>query len=1083
MENSPENCNVKVALHIRPLLRHERQNGGQECLDVVPGSAQVLMGSHSFIFDHVYGGGSPSEKMFEECVMPLLDALFQGYNSTVIAYGQTGSGKTYTMGTNPKESSHRGLIFQVMSTIFNKIETLKDQSEFQLHVSFIEILKEEVRDLLDSAVIEREESNDGNPENAVAGKQQLQIRKASDGSVSLSGSSEVNVCTQKEMTACLEQGCSSRSVASTDMNNQSSRSHAIFTIILEQKDKDKVEGKSSELMGEVYRCAKLHLVDLAGSERAKRAGSEGVRLKEGIQINKGLLALGNVISALGDDKKRKEGLHIPYRDSKLTRLLQASLGGNCKTVMIACVSPADYNAEETLNTLKYANRARNIQNKASVQKEVFPADTHKLRQQLRLLQVELAHRKEAELLELQDLKRKIDCLETTNSDLLEKSNEYRRKCAIVEATNSELLQKINEYRRKCAFVEAANSELCQKIHEYRSTYAVVDPTDIDDHESNRGSQCMPSPEEIVESVASGYITDDISVEPDETTIKSKHGIRQSMLQEELNDLDKCLEQKESEMKLIGSPDMEALKQQFLEKIISLEEDNKLLLLERDGMRDEISHLEALGETATTEQTMNEEKSEAFEADLERKHEHEIEVLKQKNHDVVKRLQDEIRSIKSQKVQLQQKVKQEEEQFRQWKANHEKQMMQVKKESRKSDFELNKLMALYQRQTQVLQRKTEEAARATKKLKELLEARKVTARRETIAQPRGQSRTGQIKTLKRWLNQELDKVLHGHKLRIEHEKQTQSHAKLKEELSFLKLQDKSSSQGSKPQRGPSLSPNTRAARIVSLESRVKSSAAALAVLSSQISEGGRGPDPASAARWKMLHSLGDAKDLLQYLFSLAIEARRRLLEKEYETKETKAQLDELKSQPNDSRDREAASTQTTSIQSAKVSRLTKKWKEIEEKAVQNARDKTPSKKSKETDGQVATTTSAPSKKGKAPTAFDIFADMGIEFPLPFPESRELDSKAGICNRPVQVVFEQTQKMVPIAHMPMKKLPLGEQKGKISRWKRSHDEWLVEFKWKWQKPWKLSNLIRTTDQIRNSDETLKGQDLSLRFGPTT
>ncbi|XP_076923415.1 kinesin-like protein KIN-4A [Bidens hawaiensis] len=1027
MENSPENCNVKVALHIRPLLRHEKQNGGVECLDVVPGSPQVLMGSHSFIFDHVYGGGgTPSNSMFQECAVPLLDALFQGYNSTIIAYGQTGSGKTYTMGTNPKESSHRGLIFQVMDMIFSKIEALKDKFEFQLHASFIEILKEEVRDLLDSGIIERLETSDGNPENATPGKQPLQIRKAPDGAVNF-GSNEVGVSTQKDMAACLERGCANRSVASTDMNNQSSRSHAIFTIHLEQKDKNKGETNSIELMGEEYRCAKLHLVDLAGSERAKRAGSEGVRLKEGIQINKGLLALGNVISALGDDKKRKDGMHIPYRDSKLTRLLQASLGGNCKTVMIACVSPADYNAEETLNTLKYANRARNIQNKASVQKEVFPADTHKLRQQLRLLQAELAHRKESELAELQDLKRKMDLL---------------------KATNSELLEKIKGYHKQCAAVEAANSELLQKIHEYRSK-SFVGPRDTDSREDTRGSRCTIAPEAIIESVKSNDVAGNSLREPNSMMIKKEHVIQQNTFPSELNDFNKHSEQKEH----VGSADVEALKQRFGEKIKALEEDKRILQLERSGLLDEVARLESLGEPIIKEKAMNAENSEANEAgeqilELERKHEHEMEVLKQKSQDAMKRLQDEIRVIKSQKVQLQQKVKHEEEQFRQWKSNHEKQMIQVKKDSRKNEIELQKLNAVYQRQSQVLQRKTEEAARAVKKLKEVLEARKVAARRETVAQPKAQPRSGQIKTLKRWLNNELDKVMQVHKLRINHEKQTQSLAKLKEELSFLKQQEK---QGSKDQGEGSLSPNRRAARIVSLESRVKSSSAALAVLSSQISDAGK-VNQASAARWKMLHALAEAKDLLQHLFGIAIDARCRLLERQYETKDTKPQFDD---------------TQTTSIQNAKASSLTKKLKEVE----QNARDKTPSKRSKET------------TKGKAPTALDIFADMGIEYPLPFPESRPLDSKPGICNRPLQIVFKQTQKMIPMEHLSMKKLPLSEQIGKISRWKRSHDEWLIQFKWKWQKPWKLAHLIRNSDQIKNSDESFKGQDLSLRLGPTT
>ncbi|XP_076923327.1 kinesin-like protein KIN-4A [Bidens hawaiensis] len=672
METSPENCNVKVAVHIRPLLRHERQNGGQECLDVVPGTSQVLMGAHSFIFDHVYGGGgSPSKNMFQDCMIPLLDALFQGYNSTVIAYGQTGSGKTYTMGTSPKETSHTGLMFQVMNTIFNKIQELQHQSEFQLHVSFIEILKEEVRDLLDSGIIERLETRDGNPEDAVPGKQPLPVRKTSEGGLSLSGSTEVSVSTQREMAACLEQGCLNRSVASTDMNNQSSRSHAIFTIILEQKDKNKDKTSSNQLiMSEEYRCAKLHLVDLAGSERAKRAGSEGVRLKEGIQINKGLLALGNVISALGDDKKWKEGLHIPYRDSKLTRLLQASLGGNCKTVMIACASPADYNAEETLNTLKYANRARNIQNKASVQKEVFPADTHKLRQQLRLLHAELSHRKEAELVEVQDLKRKVDLLETTNSELEQKIHEYSRKCASVEATNSQLVQKIHEYQETHL----------HKMHEYQETHAQKIHEYQEPHEDAKGSQCTASPKAI-----------------------------------------------------IGSTAVEALNQHSRDEIIALEEDKRLLQMERDELRDEIARL---GESTTNVQTMNAQNHELDLrqiSNLEAKHEQEIELIKQKCHDAKKRLQDELRSIKSQKVQLQQKVKHDEEQYRQWKTNQEKQMVQLKKDSRKTEVELQKMHALYQRQEQVLQRKTEEAKRATKKLKELLKPNKnkLPTRRETI----------------------------------------------------------------------------------------------------------------------------------------------------------------------------------------------------------------------------------------------------------------------------------------------------------------------------------------------------------------
>uniref|UniRef100_A0A2P2M7H7 Kinesin-like protein n=1 Tax=Rhizophora mucronata TaxID=61149 RepID=A0A2P2M7H7_RHIMU len=324
-----EDCCVKVAVHIRPLIGDERSQGCKDCVTVVSGKPQVQIGMHSFTFDHVYGStGSSSSAMFEECVTPLVDGLFQGYNATVLAYGQTGSGKTYTMGTGFKDGCQTGIIPQVMNVLFSKIETLKHQTEFQLHVSFIEILKEEVRDLLDPNSLNKSETANGHTGKvSVPGKPPIQIRETSNGVITLAGSTEISVSSFKEMAACLEQGSMSRATGSTNMNNQSSRSHAIFTISLEQMRKlsPVFSGESSPNESEEYLCAKLHLVDLAGSERAKRTGSDGLRFKEGVHINKGLLALGNVISALGDEKKRKEGVHVPYRDSKLTRLLQVCM--------------------------------------------------------------------------------------------------------------------------------------------------------------------------------------------------------------------------------------------------------------------------------------------------------------------------------------------------------------------------------------------------------------------------------------------------------------------------------------------------------------------------------------------------------------------------------------------------------------------------------------------------------------------------------------------------------------------------------------------------------------------------------------
>ncbi|OMP01938.1 hypothetical protein COLO4_11456 [Corchorus olitorius] len=739
-----ENCSVKVAVHIRPLIGDERTQGCKECVSVTSGKPQVQIGTHSFTFDHVYGnGGSPSSSMFEECVAPLVDGLFQGYNATVLAYGQTGSGKTYTMGTAMKDGCQTGLIPQVMNALFKKIETLKHQTEFQLHVSFIEILKEEVRDLLDFEPVSKSASPNGNAVRvAVPGKPPIQIRESSNGVITLAGTTDVAVSTLEEMATCLEQGSINRATGSTNMNNQSSRSHAIFTITLEQMRKIQsvsvVNESLDEDMGEEYLCAKLHLVDLAGSERAKRTGSDGVRLKEGIHINRGLLALGNVISALGDEKKRKEGVHVPYRDSKLTRLLQDSLGGNSKTAMIACISPADINAEESLNTLKYANRARNIQNKPVVNRDLISNEMQKMRQQLQSLQAELCARG------------------GPNSD-------------------------VQNLKEKIAWLEATNEDLRRELHEYRSRRAVVEYCESDSQEfiksdgHKRGFQSIDSSDYQMDEV----LSDGSPGEIDEVAKELEHALWRNTMDRELNELNKRLEQKETEMKLVGGADTEALKQHYQKKIMDLEEEKRMVQKERDNLLAAVGNRSANsdGQMQKT-QEINVQKLKTLEAqisDLKKKQENQVELLKQKQRsdEAAKRLQSEIQYIKAQKVQLQHKIKQEAEQFRQWKASREKELLQLKKEGRRNEYERHKLEALNQRQKLVLQRKTEEAAMATKRLKELLEARKSSARDSSVNHnghmPNGQ---GNEKSLQKWLDHELEVMVNVREVRFEYEKQTQ-----------------------------------------------------------------------------------------------------------------------------------------------------------------------------------------------------------------------------------------------------------------------------------------------------------------------
>ncbi|CAN7101866.1 unnamed protein product [Brassica rapa subsp. narinosa] len=1010
-----DDCSVKVAVHIRPLIGDERLQGCKDCVTVVSGKPQVQIGSHSFTFDHVYGStGSPSTEMYQECAAPLVDGLFQGYNATVLAYGQTGSGKTYTMGTGCGDSSTQtGIVPQVMNALFTKIETLKDHIEFQTHVSFIEIHKEEVQDLLDPSTINKSDTKVAH----VPGKPPIQIRESSNGVITLAGSTEVSVSTLKEMSACLDQGSVTRATGSTNMNNQSSRSHAIFTISVEQMRKinNNTDSPENGSLKEEYLCAKLHLVDLAGSERAKRTGSDGMRFKEGVHINKGLLALGNVISALGDEKKRKDGAHVPYRDSKLTRLLQDSLGGNSRTVMIACISPADINAEETLNTLKYANRARNIRNKPVVNRDPVSSEMLKMRQQLEYLQAELSLRNGgSSCAELQVLKERIASLETANEDLCRELHEYRSRCGGVEEPSEK------------DFKDIQADEIVGSVR----------PDGL-----KRSLRSIESSNYPMVEAATGD-----SREIDEEAKEWEHKLLQNSMDKELHELNRRLEEKESEMKLFDDP--AALKQHFGKKIAEVEDEKRSVQEERNRLLAEIENLASSDGQAQKLEDVHAQNLKSLEAqiqDLKKKQESQVQLLKQKqkSDDAAKRLQDEIQSIKAQKVQLQHRMKQEAEQFRQWKASREKELLQLRKEGRKSEYERHKLQALNQRQKMVLQRKTEEAAMATKRLKELLEARK-SSPREHSGGTNGFGTNGQTneKSLQRWLDHELEVMVNVHEVRHEYEKQSHVRAALAEELAVLRQVDEFAVKGLSPPRGKngfarasSLSPNARTARISSLENMLGISSNSLVAMASQLSEAEeRERAFTSRGRWNQLRSMGEAKNLLQYMFNSLAETRCQLWEKDVEIKEMKDQFKEI-------------------VGLLRQSELRRKEAEKEVKLREQAH----------------ATSLASSPLGTPPSSVKHLAeDMTTPSPMTVPAQKQLKFTPGIANGKVKdsaAFINTNKKMVPMGQVSMRKLSaIGQQSGKLWRWKRSHHQWIVQFKWKWQKPWRLS------EWIRHSDETL-------------
>ncbi|CAN6253319.1 unnamed protein product [Urochloa humidicola] len=812
---------VKVAVNIRPLITVELQDGCTDCVTITPGEPQVQIGPHVFTFDHVYGNsGPPSSLIFEQCVHPLIDALFSGYNATVLAYGQTGSGKTYTMGTDYSgEGSCGGIIPQVMETIFRKVDASKDGAEFLIRVSFIEIFKEEVFDLLDSnnAAVRVDSVAAAKP--SAPARVPIQIRETATGGITLAGVTEAEVKSKEEMASYLMRGSSSRATASTNMNRQSSRSHAIFTICIEQKRTSGTSEKSANSDYDIL-SSKFHLVDLAGSERAKRTGADGHRLKEGIHINKGLLALGNVISALGDEKKRKEGAFVPYRDSKLTRLLQDSLGGNSKTVMIACISPADINAEETINTLKYANRARNIQNKAVVNRDPATAEMQKLRSQLEQLQTELLFScRSAALEELQLLQKKVSLLELKNSELNQSYEHMAERARAAQLERDQLMLKIASARNGKSWDDIENADGGQDVELMKSYISKIQQLESELMRQNFSNACQHGLHDQL-GMERDILLNDLGSECEVVTPASsevdeekerEHSSMQDQLDKELQELDQRLQQKEAEMKQFAKSDTSVLKQHYEKKLNELEQEKKALQKEIENLRHALTNISS--STDESAQKLKEnylQKLNALESqvsDLKKKQEAQQQLLrqKQKSDDAAKRLQEDIQRIKSQKVQLQQKIKQESEQFRSWKAAREKEVLQLKKEGRRNEYEMHKLLALNQRQKMVLQRKTEEAAAATKRLKELLEAKK--SSREAYGGANGSG----MQAVMRAIDDEIEVSVRAHELRSYYERQMQERAAISKEISKLKEESKKMMSDC-PQ---AMSPSARSSRISAL----------------------------------------------------------------------------------------------------------------------------------------------------------------------------------------------------------------------------------------------------------------------------
>ncbi|KAI1313991.1 kinesin motor domain-containing protein [Xylaria venustula] len=336
---------------------------------VVPNGKKVK--DQTFAFDRIFDDNTTQTEVYEATTKGLLDSVLDGYNATVFAYGATGCGKTHTITGTPQMP---GIIFLTMQELFEKINDCSDEKHTEITLSYLEIYNETIRDLLVPG----------------GSKQGLMLREDSNQAVTVQGLTSHHPKDVQEVMDMIVLGNEYRTVSPTDANATSSRSHAVLQINIAQKDRNAA-------VNEPHTMATLSIIDLAGSERASATKNRGERLIEGANINKSLLALGSCINALCDPRKKA---HVPYRNSKLTRLLKFSLGGNCKTVMIVCVSPSSAHFDETQNTLRYANRAKNIQTK--VTRNVFNVNRHvkdflvKIDEQMALINELKAQQKDAE---------------------------------------------------------------------------------------------------------------------------------------------------------------------------------------------------------------------------------------------------------------------------------------------------------------------------------------------------------------------------------------------------------------------------------------------------------------------------------------------------------------------------------------------------------------------------------------------------------------------------------------------------------------------------------------------------------------
>ncbi|XP_048775989.2 chromosome-associated kinesin KIF4-like isoform X2 [Ostrea edulis] len=869
---------VRVAVRARPLISKEANEGCQICVSVTPGEPQIILGKDkAFTYDYVFNPAQSQPYVYQESVFPLIKHIFKGYNATVLAYGQTGSGKTFTMGgcyeaSLSEDETEMGIIPRVIRELFNGIAD-RPESDFAVKVSYLEIHNEDINDLLCPP----------------AKQEPLSIREDLNGEIRLPGLSEVVVQSFEETMNCLQSGSSGRTTGSTAMNTHSSRSHAIFTIHIEQKKKQD--------MDDVCKC-KFQLVDLAGSERAKRTQAVGERFKEGVNINKGLLSLGNVISALGEENQARN--HIPYRDSKLTRLLQDSLGGNSYTLMIACVSPADSNMEETLNTLRYADRARKIKNKPIINRDPQAAEIYRLKQLVQQLQVQLVNPVGGASLM---------SIDTTSSSSSEDFKSIAEKNKQLEEENNklscELQRAVDQSTSMCE--KAIRLELkCEKLKTKLDKLKSDTKIDLEVLGTSVNAEQNPEAQEQIEKIRTLTVSihqeeldegplstveeeeeeneNDLSQgTPDTRAFSKEFTMRQAKMNRELQELNRLLDKKETlaTQMTLNDDQMKSLRDHHETQMKELEHHLELAQKQKEEMQ---QALEDAKSNANANRIAEQRRKRLKELEqqisqLRRKMTEQEKMLKMKDQTdkSVCKLQGEIQGLKHQRVKLMKQMKEDSDEFRKWKRQKDKEVAQLMQKDRKRQFEIAKLQRQNERQQSVLKRKSEEASAANKRLKEALARQKqIQEERANKLETYNSSTIGN--RVRSWLSHELEVRISIREAKYHLERLLNDRKEISKQIKELKEKVEDESDGPPIKKLAWLAENgdkTEVSfevdkinkQIVSLQGEMVVRNAQISELQQKIVDADQ--DIKGKISWDTLHTMVEAKCALKWLMEQAV----------------------------------------------------------------------------------------------------------------------------------------------------------------------------------------------------------------------